>query len=198
MYKIYKIYIFLIVIVLAHPNTHSLSHRISEWILSICAREGVSAAVQDLYAHNFPPLLSQEEMRRNLPLDSLTLRYIRELSSAKALFFLHPVWWGMPPAILKGWLDRCLQPGVAFERGDAHQALLTSLRAGVIATADDHMGEAGKALSRLWHYALHYCGIAVEEVYILEHKRDGYDPKALRRKTEEMTRFLIATSQSAE
>ena len=27
----------------------------------------------------------------------------------------HPNWWGMPPAILKGWVDRVVRPGLAYE-----------------------------------------------------------------------------------
>ena len=27
----------------------------------------------------------------------------------------HPNWWGQPPAILKGWVDRVVRPGVAYE-----------------------------------------------------------------------------------
>ncbi|MGW2271619.1 NAD(P)H-dependent oxidoreductase, partial [Streptomyces yangpuensis] len=27
--------------------------------------------------------------------------------------FVHPNWWGMPPAVLTGWVQRVLVPGVA-------------------------------------------------------------------------------------
>lgn len=28
---------------------------------------------------------------------------------------MHPNWWGQPPAILKGWIDRVMRPGIAYE-----------------------------------------------------------------------------------
>jgi len=28
---------------------------------------------------------------------------------------VHPNWWGQPPAILKGWVDRVIRPGLAYE-----------------------------------------------------------------------------------
>jgi len=38
---------------------------------------------------------------------------------------VHPNWWGQPPAILKGWIDRVLRCGVAykFEEGDSGEGI---------------------------------------------------------------------------
>lgn len=41
--------------------------------------------------------------------------HIEALQWAEGLIFTHPTWWSGPAAILKGWLDRCLRPGVAFQ-----------------------------------------------------------------------------------
>ncbi|MBN1811307.1 MAG: NAD(P)H-dependent oxidoreductase, partial [Anaerolineae bacterium] len=40
-----------------------------------------------------------------------------------------PNWWGQPPAILKGWIDRVLRPGVAyeFEEGDSGEGVPVGL-----------------------------------------------------------------------
>jgi putative NADPH-quinone reductase len=42
---------------------------------------------------------------------------------------VHPNWWGQPPAILKGWIDRVLRPGVAytFAEGDSGEGALIGL-----------------------------------------------------------------------
>jgi NAD(P)H dehydrogenase (quinone) len=42
-------------------------------------------------------------------------RYIQELIDSQYLFFIHPNWWGQPPAILKGYLDRVLRPPYTFD-----------------------------------------------------------------------------------
>lgn len=34
---------------------------------------------------------------------------------AEGIIIIHPNWWGQPPAILKGWIDRVIRPGVAYE-----------------------------------------------------------------------------------
>lgn len=38
---------------------------------------------------------------------------------------MHPNWWGQPPAILKGWIDRVIRPGVAcrFQQGDGGESV---------------------------------------------------------------------------
>ena len=47
--------------------------------------------------------------------DPLLRTHRNELSAATALVVVHPNWWGKPPAILAGWIDRVLIPGVAYE-----------------------------------------------------------------------------------
>ena len=38
-----------------------------------------------------------------------------EISVADGVVIIHPNWWGQSPAILKGWVDRVIRPGVAYE-----------------------------------------------------------------------------------
>ena len=42
---------------------------------------------------------------------------------------MHPNWWSQPPAILNGWLDRVVRPGVAYEfrKDDAGRSLPVGL-----------------------------------------------------------------------
>ena len=45
---------------------------------------------------------------------------------AQALVFVYPTWWSSLPAILKGWLERVMVPGVAFvfnEKGKVRPGL---------------------------------------------------------------------------
>jgi len=41
-------------------------------------------------------------------------RYCEEASAADGFVIVHPNWWGQPPAILKGWIDRVLRAGLAY------------------------------------------------------------------------------------
>jgi NAD(P)H dehydrogenase (quinone) len=42
------------------------------------------------------------------------------LINSDGIIVIHPNWWGQPPAIMKGWIDRVIRPGIAyeFEEGD--------------------------------------------------------------------------------
>ena len=55
------------------------------------------------------------------PADDLTALHQREIKEADGIVVVHPNWWGQPPAILKGWVDRVLREGVAygFAEGDS-------------------------------------------------------------------------------
>ncbi|MFG2636478.1 NAD(P)H-dependent oxidoreductase [Streptomyces sp. NPDC048362] len=53
--------------------------------------------------------------------------------------FVHPNWWGMPPAVLAGWVQRVLVPGVAYKLGSAEgspEGLVRAGRALVLNTSD--------------------------------------------------------------
>ena len=65
---------------------------------------------------SFPPL----KFPKGAPLHPEVERHCREISAADGIVIVHPNWWGQPPAILKGWVDRVIRPGVAyrFEEGD--------------------------------------------------------------------------------
>ena len=41
-------------------------------------------------------------------------RYAGIVKQAEALVFVYPTWWSTMPAILKGWLERVMVPGVGF------------------------------------------------------------------------------------
>ena len=72
----------------------------------------------DLYAEGFNPVMSAEERRHYH--DATRNRapvagYVERLLAAEALILCHPTWCFGPPAILKGFLDRVLMPGVSFD-----------------------------------------------------------------------------------
>ena len=51
--------------------------------------------------------------------------HCQELAVAEGIIVIHPNWWGMPPAILKGWVDRVIRTGVAYEflEGDSGEGV---------------------------------------------------------------------------
>jgi len=69
---------------------------------------------------------------------------------------VHPNWWAMPPAILKGWIDRVFCQGVAYEFGEAGavRTHLKGKKAVVFTTSntprDVEMKLFGDPLENLW------------------------------------------------
>ena len=89
-------------------------------------------AAIDLYAEDFAPAMSAEE-RRAYPTDSpicspQVARHAELVRWADALVFVYPTWWAGPPAVLKGWLERVLVPGVAFHLDERTHKVVSDLR----------------------------------------------------------------------
>jgi putative NADPH-quinone reductase len=75
----------------------------------------------DLYAEGFNPVMSREERLgyHEEPSNIEPVRgYVERLRRADALVLCFPVWTFGPPAMLKGFFDRVLMPGVAFDISD--------------------------------------------------------------------------------
>ncbi|MGI9535694.1 MAG: NAD(P)H-dependent oxidoreductase [Desulfocapsaceae bacterium] len=102
-------------VILAHPEPTSFNHAIARKVLETLASEDVRVNFHDLYQEQFEPLLPAEEVARDVDLPPLVAAHCREISEADLIIVIHPNWWGQPPAILKGWIDRVIRPGVAYE-----------------------------------------------------------------------------------
>lgn len=105
----------LISVILAHPDPVSFNHAIAETAAEQLERNGHRVLFHDLYAEGFDPLLSSEEIFSDAPLPRTIHEHCVEIAMADGIVIVHPNWWGQPPAILKGWIDRVIRPGVAYE-----------------------------------------------------------------------------------
>ena len=124
-------------IILAHPDPASFNHAIAAAAAAACRRNGHRVFLHDLHQEKFDPLLPAREFAREAALDEALARHCAEIASARGIVVVHPNWWGMPPAILKGWIDRVLRPGVAYrfdenDLGDGVPAGLLQARAAVV------------------------------------------------------------------
>jgi NAD(P)H dehydrogenase (quinone) len=102
-------------VILAHPNPGSYNHAIAKVALEALQRNGHEVAFHDLYLEKFDPVLPFREIPKGAAIDAAIQRHCDEISRAAGIIVIHPNWWGMPPAILKGWVDRVIRPGVAYE-----------------------------------------------------------------------------------
>jgi NAD(P)H dehydrogenase (quinone) len=119
-----------------------------------------------LYAEGFDPVLTAAELARHYSFDEEIQRHSSDLVESTGLIVFHPDWWGQPPALLKGWVDRVLRPGVAYEyEGEEFlrkrkEPLLSGKKGLVFCTSDAAEGPVTRQLERLWMDGiLGYCGM---------------------------------------
>lgn len=108
----------MITIVYANPNPQSFNHSILNNITTVLTENGRDYNVIDLYADGFNPVLSESDMEKYMhgtPVDKLTDRYQKMMRTTGSLIFIFPIWWGMMPAIVKGFVDKVFMKGVMYD-----------------------------------------------------------------------------------
>ncbi len=118
-------------VILAHPDKSSLNHAIARTAVERLEKNGYDVSFHDLYAENFDPLLSGPEIAKHAVLPAEVEKHCEEIRHAQGIIVIHPHWWGQPPAVLKGWIDRVIRPGVAYEflDGDSGEGIPRGLLA---------------------------------------------------------------------
>jgi putative NADPH-quinone reductase len=102
-------------VILAHPDPASFNHAIAETTIAALKSSGCEVVYHDLYQEKFDALLPTEEIPKDVVLPPAIALHCQEASEADGFVIIHPNWWGMPPAILTGWVDRVMRPGIAYE-----------------------------------------------------------------------------------
>lgn len=105
-------------IVLVHPRPTSLTHATAAAAERGLRSAGHEVTVIDLYAMGFQPAMTEVEREAyhgdDPVVDPLVARSVAAVRQADALIFVYPTWWSGLPAMLKGWLEKTMVPGVAF------------------------------------------------------------------------------------
>ena len=105
-------------VVIAHPCTDSFSHAAAARAVEGLTAAGHQVDTVDLYAEGYRAAMSYEERMAyhgdDPILDPQVEEHVALLQAAQILVFVYPTWWSSMPAILKGWLERTMVPGVGF------------------------------------------------------------------------------------
>ncbi|MGA2977201.1 MAG: NAD(P)H-dependent oxidoreductase [Spirochaetia bacterium] len=184
-----------IVEILCNPKPGSFNLAIAASAKEKLVSLGHQVIMHDLYKEGFNPVLEAPELARSFSLDSLVQLHCRELFSADGLVVIHPEWWGQPPAVLKGWIDRVFRQGVAYEQegeDDSEKGwvpLLTGKKGLVFCTSDADGTTAGPALESLWtDTVLGRCGMKAACHVLRDMRRT--DPSARRAWLDAMKKTL--------
>ena len=157
-------------LILAHPRRHSLCGALFDACAAGARQAGVECRELILSEMKFDPdvhTVSPEQQ----PLESGLIRAQRDMAWAEHLVFVYPTWWGTYPAMLKGFLDRVMTPGFAFQHIDTSRwdKLLRGRTADLITTMDTppfvyrfiYRAPGRQALVRA---TLGYCGVRTARI----------------------------------
>lgn len=170
--------------------------------LAASAREkllalGHEVHLHDLYKEGFNPVLDAQELARSFSLEGLVQAHCNELAACDGLLIFHPEWWGQPPALLKGWIDRVFRQGIAYDLDGEEftekgwKPLLTGKKALVFCTSDAEAHSA-RTLEALWvHTILGRCGMQASCHVLREMRRT--DPAA----RQEWQKLMLARIEEA-
>lgn len=104
------------VVILAHPKARSFTRMMAESYVEAVEARGHTALLRDLYAMNFEARLAGDEIPGP---DGATPRpdVVEErarIGGADVFCFVYPIWFGGPPAILKGYVERVFGVGFGY------------------------------------------------------------------------------------
>jgi NAD(P)H dehydrogenase (quinone) len=157
-------------VILAHPNPESFNHAIAKMAVDAIKANGHRIFFHDLYQEKFDPRLNLEELANDAILPPVTRKHCDEIAAVDGIVIVHPNWWGQPPAILKGWVDRVIRPGVAYEftEGDSGEGIpngLLKARAALVFNTSNTKSEReegvfGDPLETIWKNCIFgLCGV---------------------------------------
>jgi NAD(P)H dehydrogenase (quinone) len=119
-----------ILLVLAHPLAESFAAGVARTARDALEAGGHKVDLLDLYQEDFDPRLTGSERAGyfDIPYDSSGVaNLVARLKAADGLILVFPQWWFDFPAILKGFFDRVLAPGVAFSHDASGGRILPRL-----------------------------------------------------------------------
>jgi putative NADPH-quinone reductase len=157
-------------VILAHPNPESFNHATAQTAVDAIKANGHRIFFHDLYQEKFDPRLNLEELANDAILPPVTRKHCDEIAAVDGIVIVHPNWWGQPPAILKGWVDRVIRPGVAYEftEGDSGEGIpngLLKARAALVFNTSNTKSEReegvfGDPLETIWKNCIFgLCGV---------------------------------------
>jgi NAD(P)H dehydrogenase (quinone) len=184
-----------ILVVYAHHEPSSFTAAMKNVAVNVLERQGHSVVVSDLYAQGFSAVAQKWdfvttsgghfnyslEQKHAAKLDMSfspdILGEIQKVIAAEAVLFITPIWWMSVPAILKGWFDRVLAMGVAWDNDKIFEnGMMRGKQAMLIAAAGNpaeyftvegrYRATPNQALYSLNHGTLAACGFNIHEPYI--------------------------------
>jgi NAD(P)H dehydrogenase (quinone) len=106
-------------VVLAHPDQNSFCATVADTWRERVLKNHQICDVRDLYRDRFDPVLKANEQPGKpgyAPTPELQ-EELQTLQQIDVLVFVYPIWFGTPPAMMKGYIERVLGGGGAVSDG---------------------------------------------------------------------------------
>lgn len=160
-------------IIYAHPYAGSFNHEILNRLSNAFSMNDEEFEIIDLYADEFNPMMTPLDLKlysQGETEDELVKKYQRRLSGSDEFIFIFPIWWQNMPAILKGFLDKTMLNGFAYDESDGWKGLLTYIKQATVITTSTVTKD----------YLVEECGNPIQGVFINRTLADlGIDPKTV-------------------
>lgn len=128
------------VIVFNHPYEESYCNAILESVTKGLEKSTHEVDVINLDKDQFDPRMTSADLKafvEHTAVDPQVIDYQERIRTADHLIFIFPIWWDIMPATTKGFIDRVLSPGLAYDhhpRGFGLVPLLKNLKSITIIT----------------------------------------------------------------
>lgn len=180
-----------IAIINGHPNKNSFNFGIAEAYKAGAAESGAEVREIIIRDLNFNPNL-QFGYQKRMELEPDLLKAWEIIQWADHMVWVHPVWWGGLPALMKGFIDRLFLPGMAYQfRKNSvwWDKLLKGKTAHILTTLDQpgwyyHLFFGRPSVNQLRKSVLEYCGVKpvkVTYIGIIRNSKDEQRAQWLRK-----------------
>lgn len=107
-----------VLIVFNHPYEGSYCNAILSSVCRGLEKANHQVDVNHLDKDEFNPVMTAQDLkafRDKQPSDTKVIEYKERLEKADHIIFIFPIWWELMPAIMKGFIDKVIFPGVAYD-----------------------------------------------------------------------------------
>lgn len=107
-----------VAIVFNHPYAGSYCNAILDAVTEGLRKGQHEIDLIHLDKDNFNPVMTSADLkafRDKKPIDPKVIEYKERLEKADHLIFIFPIWWELMPAMTKGFIDKVIFPGVAYD-----------------------------------------------------------------------------------
>lgn len=125
-----------ILIVIAHPSPLGDTHTIAKTYAEAKRDKKHTVQIVDLYGEEYKvDVLTYTKLSEFTP-SKVQLKFQEQILWANEIVVVHPIWWGMPPSIMKSWVELTFWPRVTYRyaSGGKVEKLLIGKTAKIFAT----------------------------------------------------------------